>query len=64
MTRAFWALCPEHVPHTVILPATASSIEQVLDNFTYPFVAKEVRNSMGQGVHFIESRSDFADRLQ
>jgi ribosomal protein S6--L-glutamate ligase len=25
MTRAFWALCPEHVPHTAILPATPAS---------------------------------------
>lgn len=59
MTRAFWALCPEHVPHTVILPATPSSIEQVLDSFAYPFIAKEVRNSMGRGVHLIDSRSEF-----
>ena len=59
MTRAFWTLCPEHMPHTVILPATPGSIEQVLNDFDYPFIAKEVRNSMGRGVHLIESRSDF-----
>ena len=47
MTRAFWALCPEHMPHTVILPATPSAIEQVQNDFDYPFIAKEVRNSMG-----------------
>ncbi|MEJ2566241.1 MAG: hypothetical protein P8164_12955 [Gammaproteobacteria bacterium] len=60
MTRAFWALCPQHVPHSAILPATPSSIDQVLDDFTHPFVAKEVRNAMRRGVHLIESRSDFA----
>ena len=59
MTRALWALCPEHVPHTAILPATHTSYDQVLDAFTYPFIAKEVRNSMGRGVHLIESRDDF-----
>ena len=58
MTRAFWALCPEHMPHTVILPATPSAIEQVQNDFDYPFIAKEVRNSMGRGIHLIESRSD------
>jgi len=59
MTRAFWALCPEHMPHTVILPATPAASEQVQSDFDYPFVAKEVRNSMGRGVHLIESRADF-----
>ena len=59
MTRAFWALCPENVPHTLILPATPSSVELVLDSFAFPFIAKEVRNSMGRGVHLMESRSDF-----
>jgi ribosomal protein S6--L-glutamate ligase len=59
MTRAFWGLCPEQVPHTVILPATSSAKEEVLDVFTFPFIAKEVRNSMGRGVHLIESRAEF-----
>ena len=59
MTRAFWSLCPEQVPQTVILPATPAAVDQVLDNFAFPFVAKEVRNSMGRGVHLIESRSEF-----
>jgi len=59
MTRAFWALCPEQVPHTVILPATPSVIEEVREVFTFPFIAKEVRNSMGRGIHLIESRADF-----
>ena len=58
MTRAFWAVCPEHIPQTMILPPTPGSIEQVLDGFIYPFIAKEVRNSMGRGVHLIACRSD------
>ena len=59
MTRALWALCPEHVPRTMILPATCNCIAEILDGFDFPFVAKEVRNSMGRGVHLIESRCDF-----
>lgn len=60
MTRAFWSLCPEHMPHTLILPATPAAVEQVLDTFALPFIAKEVRNSMGRGVHLIESQAQFA----
>lgn len=59
MTRAFEAACPQHVPLTLILPATERSAEEVLDTLSFPFVAKEVRSSMGQGVHRIDSRSDF-----
>ena len=57
MTRAFEALCPEHVPFTRILPSTPAALEQVLDEFSFPFVAKVVRSSMGQGVTLIESRA-------
>lgn len=59
MTRAFWGLCSEHVPQTLILPATPSSIEQVLDTLALPFIAKEVRNSMGRGVYLIETSAEF-----
>ena len=58
-TRAFGAMCPANVPWTEILPSTAHAIEQVLDTFTFPFVAKEVRSSMGQGVFLIERRGQF-----
>ena len=57
MTRALEAVLPAHVPHTRILAATDSGLEEVLDTFDFPFVAKEVRSSMGNGVHMIESRA-------
>ena len=57
MTRAFQAVCPEHVPQTLILPATPVSAEEVLDTFAFPFVAKRVRSSMGEGVWLIEDRA-------
>ncbi len=59
MTRAFESLCPHHVPFTLILPATEAGMTEALDTLGFPFVAKEVRSSMGQGVYLIESRADF-----
>ena len=64
MTRAFEAVCPEHVPFTRILPSTPAALEQVLDEFTFPFVAKVVRSSMGQGVILIESRAALHEYAQ
>ncbi|WP_054669779.1 hypothetical protein [Calditerricola satsumensis] len=45
MTRAFWAVCPEHVPYTEILANTETNVRAVLDTFPFPFIAKEVRSS-------------------
>ena len=61
MTRIFQAVCPENMPFTQILAHTDTAIEQVLDRFCFPFVAKEARSSMGQGVFLIETRMDFLD---
>jgi ribosomal protein S6--L-glutamate ligase len=61
MTYAFQAVCAEHTPYTRILPNTDSALEQILDEFTFPFVAKEVRNAEGRGVFLIENRRDLAD---
>ena len=57
MTRSLWSIIPEHVPATEILPNTPSSIEQVLSQFSFPFVAKTIKSSMGQGVFLIENRT-------
>jgi ribosomal protein S6--L-glutamate ligase len=59
MTRALEALCPEHVPYTEILASTPANVERVLETFTFPFVAKTVRSSMGRGVYLIENESQF-----
>ena len=61
MTRAFQALCPDNTPTTQILSHTETAIEQILDGFCFPFVAKEARNSMGRGVYLIETREDFLE---
>jgi len=57
-TRALLTVAPQHVPHTEILPASESALEKILDHFNFPFVAKVVRSSMGNGVYCIESRQD------
>lgn len=64
MTRAFEAVCPAHVPFTRILPSTPAALEQVLDEFAFPFVAKVVRSSMGRGVILIESRAALHEYAQ
>lgn len=58
MTRAFWTVCPQQVPETLIRGAGATALEEILDTLPLPFVGKEIRNSMGRGVHLIESRGD------
>ncbi len=58
MTRAFEAMAPAHTPHTLVLPATPAALEQILDTFSFPFVGKCVRSSMGEGVYLLERRDD------
>lgn len=60
-TRAFMAVAPHNTPWTEILPSTDSAIDLVLESFDFPFVAKVVRSSMGEGVYLIESRRQFLD---
>ncbi|MGO4887904.1 RimK family alpha-L-glutamate ligase [Anaerobacillus sp. MEB173] len=61
MTRALWSVCPENVPYTEILGKNKYNIENVLTTFPYPFVAKEIRNSMGKGVFLIENEQQFLE---
>jgi ribosomal protein S6--L-glutamate ligase len=51
MTRALWVLCPEQLPHTVILRAMLSAKEEVLDIFNFLIIAKVVRKSMKRCIH-------------
>jgi ribosomal protein S6--L-glutamate ligase len=59
MTRALWSVCPTHVPYTEILGSSKENLERVLMTFPFPFVAKEIRNSMGNGVFLIENSEQF-----
>lgn len=59
MIRAFMARFPENTPQTLICPNEEHHRQRLLDQMTFPFVAKEIRNSQGRGVFLIESRKDF-----
>lgn len=59
MTRALWTIAPKHVPYTEILANTPANQEKILATFPYPFVAKDVRNSMGRGVYLIDRKQEF-----
>lgn len=61
MTRAFWSVCPENVPWTDICASTEANIDKILEWYSFPFVVKEVRSSMGAGVHLMENRAQFLD---
>ncbi len=56
MTRALSLACPAHIPDTEILPSDADAISRILDGWRFPFVAKQVRSSRGEGVFLIENR--------
>lgn len=60
MTRAFEVVAPHNLPYTKIIPRTEDVVEQVLDDFSLPLVAKEIHNSMGRGVFLIETRQELA----
>lgn len=61
MTRSLQGICPEHVPYTEILASTPINIEMILERFSFPFIAKETRNSMGRGVFLIENERQLRD---
>ncbi|TLS37653.1 ATP-grasp domain-containing protein [Pseudalkalibacillus caeni] len=59
MTRALWSVASDHVPQTEIAGKSRESIQKILELFPFPFVAKEIRNSMGNGVFLIKSKEEF-----
>lgn len=60
MTRAFEVVAPANLPYTKILPRTEGVVEQILEDFPLPLVAKEIHNSMGRGVFLIGDRQALA----
>jgi ribosomal protein S6--L-glutamate ligase len=63
MTRAFQALVPRHVPETLISAADAAGAAAAAERFGFPLVVKEPRESMGRGVHRVESAGELARLL-
>jgi ribosomal protein S6--L-glutamate ligase len=57
MTRVLQAVFPENVPYTRIIASSPQALEEIKEEFYFPLVAKEVRNSMGQGVYLIQDEA-------
>lgn len=62
-TRALWAAFPKNVPYTQIFSKDRIRIEDIEREFSYPFVAKEIKNSMGNGVFLINNRNDLKNYI-
>ncbi|GGE29373.1 hypothetical protein GCM10011391_04900 [Pullulanibacillus camelliae] len=58
MTRAFQLLFPDYFPYTEILANTPTNTTMILETFPFPFIAKEIKNSMGKGVFIINNEQD------
>lgn len=59
VTRGLWSVVPEHVPRTLILGNNHDNMNRIFAEFPFPFVAKEIRSSMGQGVYLIKTHAQF-----
>jgi len=59
MTRVFQTVAPQHHPHTLIEANTAESAQRVFAHMPLPFVAKNPKASMGNGVFLIDNLSDW-----
>ncbi|MFZ5986855.1 MAG: ATP-grasp domain-containing protein [Bacillota bacterium] len=63
MTRALQAAAPQHVPNTLITANITGAKDVIQEQFSYPFVAKEIRNSMGRGVHLVTKAEELRDYI-
>lgn len=62
-TRALWATFPKNTPYTQILSRDHVDIETIEEEFGYPLVAKEIKNSMGRGVFLIKNRQELEEYI-
>lgn len=63
MTRAMQAIAPEHVPYTIIKGKHDGVMEEILEELSFPFIAKDVRSAQGKGVFLIENRRQLKNYL-
>lgn len=61
MTRWLEMVSPANVPLTLILANTPAHQYEVLQQFDFPFVVKEVKSSRGEGVKLITCYREFAE---
>ncbi|SFX38572.1 ATP-grasp domain-containing protein [Marinospirillum alkaliphilum] len=60
-TRAFMAVCPEHLPKTAIHGSSRYALQAVLENFSLPLVAKAVKSARGEGVALLNTEAELFD---
>ena len=60
-TRVFKAVCPEHLPKTAIHGSSRSALQEILDRFDFPLVAKAIKSSRGEGVSLLASEAELYD---
>lgn len=60
-TRVFKAVCPEHLPKTAIHGSSRWALQEVLDNFSFPLVAKAIKSSRGEGVALLHNEAELFD---
>jgi len=58
MTRLFQVIAPGNVPHTLILGNKEGIADQIIDELSFPFIAKVIRSSEGKGVSLIQNRKE------
>jgi len=58
MTRFFQAVVPENTPYTIIKGNYPGVKKEILNEFSYPFIAKKVRSSEGNGVYLINNEAE------
>lgn len=61
MSRTLEAAYPAWTPLTLIRANTPAGRDEILEQFTFPFVMKIPRESMGRGVRLIADRAAFAE---
>ncbi|WP_114417082.1 ATP-grasp domain-containing protein [Marinospirillum perlucidum] len=60
-TRAFQAICPQHLPKTAIHGSSRRALYQLLDEFALPLVAKAIKSSRGEGVALLKTEAELFD---
>lgn len=63
-TRALWTTFPKNVPYTQIMGIENANIEVIEEEFGYPLVAKEIKNSMGRGVFLTNNRKELKEYIE
>ncbi|MED4069762.1 hypothetical protein [Priestia endophytica] len=59
MTRILQMTFNKYIPYTIIAGNSKEKRTEILNKFPFPFVAKDIKNSMGRSVFLIKNEADF-----